>query len=117
MKSKPEAITVANDKPEIQQSIDKRLKQAYLTAHVVKTGKELMKMKCTLQCCNNDGPNAIQVTVPKNETVRKYGNRERYYNPDWLKTRKWLFICASTEKLYCSVCIFAVKRILVSFFL
>lgn len=76
----------------------------------------LADFHCAEDCCRDiEAGKAAQLIIDKKETARLFGQRERYFNAEWYKSRVWLVLCKTTKRAFCEICRFAAVKQLVTF--
>ena len=82
---------------------------------------EVSDTECTADCCHltQDKPNQPVEMLVLAKTKRYQGSgkgrQARYVQTGWFKKHRWLSLCTTRNILFCSVCVKAVQRNLLTF--
>ena len=62
--------------------------------------------ECFAECCNGTGTEVVQITNASilKSTRKLQGKKWRQFSPNWYKDYKWLVLCSTRLKAFCSYC-------------
>ena len=72
--------------------------------------------ECFAECCNGTGTEVVQITNASilKSTRKLQGKKWRRFSPNWYKDYKWLVLCSTRLKAFCSYCQQSYKKGLLS---